>query len=150
MGDHSLLACRVDGGTTIVKADKSFNRPDGAAIGVDFSDAVVHLFHKAGIGRADRVNSRHPAFDADGPGQPWPAIAPHLAFLGGLARDPAQPIELWSEFGNVDVEHFSDDAGAAQAPRTTPSNRPTCSSTLRRKRGYRESSACGSDRPRDQ
>src|SRR5271156_5013385 len=47
MGDHSLVTCRVDGGTMIVKADKSFNRHDGTAIGVDFADAAVHLFDKA-------------------------------------------------------------------------------------------------------
>ena len=31
----------------IVKADKSFNRPDGAPIGVDFAAAAIHLFDKA-------------------------------------------------------------------------------------------------------
>ena len=46
MGDHSLVTCRIDDGTMIVKADKSFNRPDGEAIGVDFADTVVHLFDK--------------------------------------------------------------------------------------------------------
>ena len=46
MGDHSLVTCRVDGGTMIVKADKSFNRQDGEAIGVDFADASVHVFDK--------------------------------------------------------------------------------------------------------
>ena len=47
MGDHSLVTCRVDGGTIIVKADKAFNRQDGEVIGVDFADAAVHLFDKA-------------------------------------------------------------------------------------------------------
>ena len=47
MGDHTLVTCRVDGGTIAVKADKVFNRQDGAAIGVDFPDAAVHLFDKA-------------------------------------------------------------------------------------------------------
>jgi len=46
MGDHTLVTCRVDGGTVTVKADKSFNRRDGAQIGVDFVDAAVHLFSK--------------------------------------------------------------------------------------------------------
>ena len=47
MGDHSLVTCRVLGGTMIVKADKTFNRPDGAAVGVDFAAPAVHLFDKA-------------------------------------------------------------------------------------------------------
>ena len=47
MGDHSLVTCRVLGGTMIVKADKSFNRPDGEAVGVDFAAPAVHLFAKA-------------------------------------------------------------------------------------------------------
>jgi multiple sugar transport system ATP-binding protein len=46
MGDHSLVTCRVDGGTMIVKADKSFNRQEGEPIGVDFAAAAVHLFDK--------------------------------------------------------------------------------------------------------
>jgi multiple sugar transport system ATP-binding protein len=46
MGDHSLVTCRVDGGTMIVKADKSVNCQDGEAIGVDFAPAAVHLFDK--------------------------------------------------------------------------------------------------------
>jgi hypothetical protein len=33
--------------TMIVKADKTFNRPDGAAVGVDFAAQAVHLFDKA-------------------------------------------------------------------------------------------------------
>ena len=47
MGDHALVTCRVDGGTITVKADKAFNRQDGAAIGVNFADGAVHLFDKA-------------------------------------------------------------------------------------------------------
>ena len=47
MGDHSLVTCRVLGGTMIVKADKSFDRPDGEAVGVDFAAPAVHLFAKA-------------------------------------------------------------------------------------------------------
>jgi multiple sugar transport system ATP-binding protein len=46
MGDHVLVTCRVDGGAITVKADKSFDRRDGAPIGVDFADASVHLFDK--------------------------------------------------------------------------------------------------------
>jgi multiple sugar transport system ATP-binding protein len=47
IGDHALVTCRVDGGTITVKADKAFSRQDGAAIGVNFADAAVHLFDKA-------------------------------------------------------------------------------------------------------
>ena len=46
MGDHALVTCRVDGGTMTVKADKSFDRRDGARIGVDFADSSVHVFDK--------------------------------------------------------------------------------------------------------
>jgi multiple sugar transport system ATP-binding protein len=46
MGDHTLVTCRVDGGTMTVKAGKSFDRRDGAAIGVDFAEASVHVFDK--------------------------------------------------------------------------------------------------------
>ena len=46
MGDHALVTCRVDGGTVTVKADKSFDRRDGAQIGVDFADVAVHVFSK--------------------------------------------------------------------------------------------------------
>jgi multiple sugar transport system ATP-binding protein len=46
MGDHTLVTCRVDGGTVTVKADKSFDRREGARIGVDFADASVHVFDK--------------------------------------------------------------------------------------------------------
>src|SRR6202789_2383493 len=46
MGDHALVTCRIDGGTIAVKADKSFDRRDGAPIGVDFADASVHVFDK--------------------------------------------------------------------------------------------------------
>jgi multiple sugar transport system ATP-binding protein len=46
MGDHALVTCRIDGGTITVKADKSFDRRDGAPIGVDFADASVHVFDK--------------------------------------------------------------------------------------------------------
>ena len=46
MGDDVLVTCRVDGGAITVKADKSFDRRDGAPIGVDFADASVHLFDK--------------------------------------------------------------------------------------------------------
>jgi multiple sugar transport system ATP-binding protein len=47
MGDHSLVTCRVLGGTMVVKADKSFNRSDGAPVGVDFAATAIHLFDKA-------------------------------------------------------------------------------------------------------
>jgi multiple sugar transport system ATP-binding protein len=46
MGDHALVTCRIDGGTIAVKADKSFDRRDGAPIGVDFADKSVHMFDK--------------------------------------------------------------------------------------------------------
>jgi multiple sugar transport system ATP-binding protein len=46
MGDHALVTCRVDGGVITVKADKSFDRRDGAPIGVDFADTSVHVFDK--------------------------------------------------------------------------------------------------------
>ena len=46
MGDHTLVTCRVGGATIIVKAEKTFNRPRGETVGVDFADAVVHLFDK--------------------------------------------------------------------------------------------------------
>ena len=46
MGDHTLVTCRVGGGTMTVKADKAFNRRDGDPIGVDFADASVHVFDK--------------------------------------------------------------------------------------------------------
>jgi multiple sugar transport system ATP-binding protein len=46
MGDHALVTCRVDGGTITVKAEKSFDRRDGAPIGVDFADASIHVFDK--------------------------------------------------------------------------------------------------------
>jgi len=46
MGDHTLVTCRVDSGTMTVKADKSFDRRDGAQIGVDFADAAVYVFDK--------------------------------------------------------------------------------------------------------
>jgi multiple sugar transport system ATP-binding protein len=47
MGDHTLVTCRARGTAVTVKADKSFTRPDGAAIGVDFADNAIHLFDKA-------------------------------------------------------------------------------------------------------
>ena len=47
MGDHSLVTCRVAGAMMTVKADKSFTRSDGDAIGIEFSGAAVHLFDKA-------------------------------------------------------------------------------------------------------
>jgi multiple sugar transport system ATP-binding protein len=47
MGDHTLVTCRVGGSTMIVKAEKTFNRRNGEAIGVDFADVAVHLFDKA-------------------------------------------------------------------------------------------------------
>jgi multiple sugar transport system ATP-binding protein len=47
MGDHTLVTCRVGGTTMIVKAEKTFNRRNGEAIGVDFADVAVHLFDKA-------------------------------------------------------------------------------------------------------
>jgi len=46
MGDHTLVTCRVGGTTMIVKADKTFDRRNGEAIGVDFADVAVHLFDK--------------------------------------------------------------------------------------------------------
>jgi len=46
MGDLTLVTCRVGGATMIVKAEKTFNRRNGEAIGVDFADAAVHLFDK--------------------------------------------------------------------------------------------------------
>jgi multiple sugar transport system ATP-binding protein len=46
MGDHTLVTCRVAGATITVKADKAFDRRDGAKIGVDFSDAAIHVFDK--------------------------------------------------------------------------------------------------------
>jgi multiple sugar transport system ATP-binding protein len=52
MGDHTLVTCRVGGATMTVKAEKTFNRRDGEAIGVDFADMAVHLFDKA---RGDRI-----------------------------------------------------------------------------------------------
>ncbi len=47
MGDHTLVTCRVGAGTIAVKADKTFNRPDGDAVGIDFADTALHLFDKA-------------------------------------------------------------------------------------------------------
>jgi hypothetical protein len=47
MGDHTLVTCQVGGTTIIVKAEKTFNRRNGEAIGVDFADVAVHLFDKA-------------------------------------------------------------------------------------------------------
>ena len=47
MGDHTLVTCQVGGTTMIVKAEKTFSRRDGEAIGVDFADVAVHLFDKA-------------------------------------------------------------------------------------------------------
>ena len=47
MGDHTLVTCRVGEETITVKADKSFARPDGEAIGVDFAEGAVHLFDKS-------------------------------------------------------------------------------------------------------
>jgi multiple sugar transport system ATP-binding protein len=47
MGDHTLVTCRVGGATVIVKADKTFNRDAGEAIGVGFEESAVHLFAKA-------------------------------------------------------------------------------------------------------
>jgi hypothetical protein len=38
------LAVRVDGGVFTIKADKSFDRRDGAPIGVDFADRSIHVF----------------------------------------------------------------------------------------------------------
>ena len=46
MGDHTLVTCRVGSTTMIVKADKTFDRRNGEAIGVDFADVAVHLFDK--------------------------------------------------------------------------------------------------------
>ncbi len=53
MGDHTLVTCRIGGATVTVKADKAFNRQDGAAIGVDFAESAVHLFDKA---TGERIN----------------------------------------------------------------------------------------------
>jgi multiple sugar transport system ATP-binding protein len=52
MGDHTLVTCRVGGATMTVKAEKTFNRRDGEAVGVEFADTAVHLFDKA---RGDRI-----------------------------------------------------------------------------------------------
>jgi multiple sugar transport system ATP-binding protein len=46
MGDHILVTCQVGGATMTVKAEKTFNRGDGEAVGVDFADVAVHLFDK--------------------------------------------------------------------------------------------------------
>jgi multiple sugar transport system ATP-binding protein len=54
MGDHTLVTCRVDGGTMTVKTGKAFDRREGEAIGVDFDNAAVHLFDKAS---GDRIDS---------------------------------------------------------------------------------------------
>jgi multiple sugar transport system ATP-binding protein len=53
MGDHTLVTCRVGGGTVTVKADKTFVSQDGETIGVDFADAALHLFDKAS---GDRIS----------------------------------------------------------------------------------------------
>ena len=53
MGDHSLVTCRVDGATVTLKAEKTFNRHDGEAIGIDFAETAVHLFDKASGDRID-------------------------------------------------------------------------------------------------
>jgi multiple sugar transport system ATP-binding protein len=53
MGDHTLVTCRAGDTTITVKADKSFRRADGEAIGVDFSEAAIHLFDKA---TGERIN----------------------------------------------------------------------------------------------
>ena len=53
MGDHSLVTCRVDGGTMTVKAEKAFSRRDGDAVGVDFADSAVHIFDKDSGDRVD-------------------------------------------------------------------------------------------------
>jgi multiple sugar transport system ATP-binding protein len=47
MGDHTLVTCRVGGTTVTVKADKTFTRNDGEAIGVDFAATAIHLFDKS-------------------------------------------------------------------------------------------------------
>jgi multiple sugar transport system ATP-binding protein len=52
MGDHTLVTCRVGGATVIVKADKTFIRGDGDAIGVGFEESAVHLF---AIASGDRI-----------------------------------------------------------------------------------------------
>jgi multiple sugar transport system ATP-binding protein len=46
MGDHTLVTCRAGDATVTVKAEKTFGRRDGEAIGVDFADLAVHLFDK--------------------------------------------------------------------------------------------------------
>ncbi len=53
MGDHTLVTCRVGGDTITVKADKTFNRPDGESIGVDFAETSLHVFDKAS---GDRIS----------------------------------------------------------------------------------------------
>ncbi len=47
MGDHALVTCRIDAATITVKTEKTFDRGDGEAIGVDFAETAVHLFDKA-------------------------------------------------------------------------------------------------------
>ena len=58
MGDHTLVTCRVDGGTITVKADKTFDRRDGEPIGVDFADAAPPV--RQGLGRPPPVTSFDP------------------------------------------------------------------------------------------
>ncbi len=53
MGDHALVTCRIDGATITAKTEKTFDRGDGEAIGVDFAETAVHLFDKASGDRID-------------------------------------------------------------------------------------------------
>ncbi len=44
MGDHVLATCRCGEDMVAVKTDKSFDGAIGTPIGIDFSEAVLHLF----------------------------------------------------------------------------------------------------------
>ncbi len=44
MGDHVLVTCRCGGTTVAVKADKTYSRAIGAAVGIDFDEGSIHLF----------------------------------------------------------------------------------------------------------
>ncbi len=51
MGDHVLVTCRCGGPTVAVKADKTYTRAIGAAVGIDFDEGSVHLFGGEGGSR---------------------------------------------------------------------------------------------------
>lgn len=51
MGDHVLVTCRCSGATVAVKADKTFSRAIGAAVGIDFDEGSIHLFGGEGGSR---------------------------------------------------------------------------------------------------